>query len=219
MRTVTATRVTTRPASTTSVNVCSARRVTPPSSVDLLVASGSNLVPPVVGLDSGDAVAQVTGAGFEVEVHERVSDDDTAGIVIEMQPWPTTDQRLGSTVTLVVAASADSAPVRVADDTVTTPGSSSETIVVYLARRLRPVPVEERHERDGEELGMPTGWFPLDAVRTAILDGRLRNATLTVAVLAACGYDRVRHRGRPVDPAVVAREPLARIVCESSGRG
>lgn len=71
-------------------------------------------------------------------------------------------------------------------DVVTTPGSSSETIVVYLARRLRPVPVQERHERDGEELGMPIGWFPLDDVRTAILDGRLRNATLTVAVLAAC---------------------------------
>ena len=71
-------------------------------------------------------------------------------------------------------------------EVVTTPGSSSETIVVYLARGLREVPEGERHERDAEELGMPIRWFPLDAVREAILDGRLRNATLTIAVLASC---------------------------------
>ena len=71
-------------------------------------------------------------------------------------------------------------------EVVTTPGSSSETIVVYLARGLRHVPEAERHERDGEELDMPIGWFPLEEVREAILQGRLRNATLTIAVLAAC---------------------------------
>ena len=71
-------------------------------------------------------------------------------------------------------------------DVVTTPGSSSETIVVYVARGVRAVPTEERHERDGEERDMPIAWFALDEVRQAVLEGRLRNATLAVSVLAAC---------------------------------
>lgn len=68
----------------------------------------------------------------------------------------------------------------------TTPGSSSETIGIYLARDLSEVPAADRHDREGEELGMPLAWFPLDAVREAALAGRVRNMTLTVAVLAAC---------------------------------
>ncbi|MDO5503549.1 MAG: NUDIX hydrolase [Actinomycetia bacterium] len=68
----------------------------------------------------------------------------------------------------------------------TTPGSSSETIAIFLARDLRPVPEEERHERDGEELDMPRAFVPLDEVREAVLAGRLQNMTLAVAVLAAC---------------------------------
>lgn len=68
----------------------------------------------------------------------------------------------------------------------TTPGSSTETITIFLARGLRPVPLADRHAREGEELGMPIAWFPLDEVRDAVLAGRIRNATLAVAVLAAC---------------------------------
>lgn len=71
-------------------------------------------------------------------------------------------------------------------DVATTPGSSSETIAVFLARDLRPVPEAERHERDGEELDMPRAFVPLDEVREAVLAGRLQNMTLAVAVLAAC---------------------------------
>ena len=80
--------------------------------VDLVVADGTNLVPPVVGLAQGEAVAQVTGAGFEVEIEERQSDEE-GGLVLEVAPEASTSQRLGSTITLVVSASADSAPVRV----------------------------------------------------------------------------------------------------------
>lgn len=71
-------------------------------------------------------------------------------------------------------------------DVATTPGSSSETIIIFLARDLRPVPEDERHEREGEELGMPIAWFPLDEVRDAGLTGHIRNMTLIVGVLAAC---------------------------------
>jgi 8-oxo-dGDP phosphatase len=68
----------------------------------------------------------------------------------------------------------------------TTPGSSTETITIFLARDLSPVPHSERHDRDGEELDMPTAWFPLTEVREAVLAGRVRNATLGLGVLAAC---------------------------------
>lgn len=66
----------------------------------------------------------------------------------------------------------------------TTPGSSTETITIFLARDLRPVPETERHTREGEELGMPVARFPLEEVRDAVLSSRVRNATLAVAVLA-----------------------------------
>ena len=68
----------------------------------------------------------------------------------------------------------------------TTPGSSTERIAIFLARDLDPVPEAERHLREGEELGMPVARFPLDEVREAVLTSRIRNATLAVAVLAAC---------------------------------
>ncbi|NLJ54909.1 MAG: NUDIX hydrolase [Intrasporangiaceae bacterium] len=71
-------------------------------------------------------------------------------------------------------------------DVATTPGSSSETIAIFLARDLRPVPASELHERDGEELGMPRAFVPLDEVREAVLSGGLQNMTLAVAVLATC---------------------------------
>lgn len=68
----------------------------------------------------------------------------------------------------------------------TTPGSSSETIAIFLARDLRSVAESERHEREGEEHGMPRELVPLDEVRDAVLAGKLQNMTLAVAVLAAC---------------------------------
>ena len=35
------------------------------------------------------------------------------------------------------------------------PGGSSESLRIFLARDLRDVPDDERHQRDAEELGMP----------------------------------------------------------------
>ena len=51
---------------------------------------------------------------------------------------------------------------------------------------LSAVPESARHERDGEEQGMPRELVPLDEVRGAVLAGRLQNMTLAVGVLAAC---------------------------------
>ena len=65
------------------------------------------------------------------------------------------------------------------------PGGLDEALRVYLARDLAEVPRAERHQRDGEELGMPLAWVPLEQVRDAVLAGRVQNSTLAMAALAA----------------------------------
>ena len=71
-------------------------------------------------------------------------------------------------------------------DWVLSPGGTSEAFRCYLARDVTPVPLGERHTREGEEHEMPTAWFRLDEVRDAILAGRLNSPSLVVGVLAAC---------------------------------
>lgn len=71
-------------------------------------------------------------------------------------------------------------------------GGSSESVRVFLARDLRPVPEAERHHRDAEELGMPVRRVPLDEVVEAVLAGDVHNGTLMVSSLAAA---RLRERG------------------------
>ncbi|NLT53502.1 MAG: NUDIX hydrolase [Actinomycetales bacterium] len=65
------------------------------------------------------------------------------------------------------------------------PGGMDEAIRVYLARDVSPVPAGQRHTRDGEELGMPTRWVPLDELLDAVLAGRIHNPATVVGVLAA----------------------------------
>lgn len=65
------------------------------------------------------------------------------------------------------------------------PGGSDEAVRVYLARGLSPVPEEDRHSREAEELGMETRWVPLDEALDAVLEGRIHNPTTVVGVMAA----------------------------------
>ena len=67
----------------------------------------------------------------------------------------------------------------------TTPGGSDEAIRIYLARDLSDVPEDERHDREGEELGMPTAWVSLDEAHAAVLAGRLHNPSACLGILAA----------------------------------
>lgn len=81
-------------------------------------------------------------------------------------------------------------------------GASSESVRVYLARDLRPVPDDDLHERDGEELGMPVRRVPLDELAAAVLAGDVHNGTLMVSVLAAVrlredGWAGLRPAGEP----------------------
>jgi 8-oxo-dGDP phosphatase len=85
-------------------------------------------------------------------------------------------------------------------DYVSSPGGIDEALRIYLARDLSPVPHADRHTRDGEELGMPMRWVPLEQVRDAFLAGQVHNAALGIAALSALAS---RHQGwatlRPVD--------------------
>ncbi|WP_394551707.1 NUDIX domain-containing protein [Agromyces sp. MMS24-JH15] len=65
----------------------------------------------------------------------------------------------------------------------TTPGGSDETIRIYLARGLAEAP--QAFAREGEEADMEVRRVPLDECVDAVLEGRLRNGPLAVAVLAA----------------------------------
>lgn len=94
-------------------------------------------------------------------------------------------------------------------DYYSSPGGSSEALRIFLARDVHEVPVPERHQRDGEELGMPVRWVPLDEVRRAVLDGQIHNPSLLLAVLAASAMrDENWTALRPADaPWLPVRRP------------
>ncbi|MBW4033292.1 MAG: NUDIX hydrolase [Acidobacteria bacterium] len=64
----------------------------------------------------------------------------------------------------------------------TTPGGSSETLIIFTATGLVATPTFDRTEEEAEII---VRWAPLAEVVEAVLAGRLRNSILIVAVLAA----------------------------------
>ncbi|RNI18074.1 NUDIX domain-containing protein [Flexivirga caeni] len=76
-------------------------------------------------------------------------------------------------------------------DLFTSPGSSSENLRVFLARDVHSA-VAEGFVREGEEVGMPTGWVPLDDAVDAALAGRLHNS-ITISALLATSIARQRN--------------------------
>ena len=85
-------------------------------------------------------------------------------------------------------------------DLQTSPGFSNETIRMYLARELRPVPEADRHRRTDEEADLEIAWFDLDEAVAMILRGEITNSSTVAALLAAA---RAREDGwatlRPAD--------------------
>lgn len=63
------------------------------------------------------------------------------------------------------------------------PGGSDEVIHIFLARGVSAAPAG--YERSEEEAEIVVRWVPLDEAVAAVLDGRLRNGPLMIAVLAA----------------------------------
>ncbi|MEP6843715.1 MAG: NUDIX hydrolase [Pseudolysinimonas sp.] len=64
----------------------------------------------------------------------------------------------------------------------TSPGGSNETLHVFEARGLLPTQAFARTDEESEIL---VRWVPLDQVVDAVLEGRLSNSILIIAVLAA----------------------------------
>ena len=65
----------------------------------------------------------------------------------------------------------------------TSPGGSNETLRVYLARGITATATP--FDRFDEEAELETRWVPLDDVVQAVLERRVTNSILTIAVLAA----------------------------------
>lgn len=68
-------------------------------------------------------------------------------------------------------------------DFYSSPGGSNENIRVYLATGLSASPTP--YERVDEEANIVKRWVALDDIVAAVLDGRLKNSILALAVLAA----------------------------------
>jgi 8-oxo-dGDP phosphatase len=67
----------------------------------------------------------------------------------------------------------------------TSPGFSNETIRIFLARDLSPVPDDERHERTDEEADLEIAWFDLDEAVAMVLRGEITNAAAVGGLLSA----------------------------------
>ena len=63
-------------------------------------------------------------------------------------------------------------------------GGSSESVRVFLARDLTPVPVHLRHERTDEERDMEGRWVPVDQLVEAVMAGAVHASSAVVGAMA-----------------------------------
>lgn len=75
-------------------------------------------------------------------------------------------------------------------DATSSPGMTSETIRIYLARGVSEVPADERYFGHGEEAHMQVSWEPIDDLVAGIMAGRLHNPVMIMGVLAAASSRR-----------------------------
>jgi 8-oxo-dGTP pyrophosphatase MutT (NUDIX family) len=74
------------------------------------------------------------------------------------------------------------------------PGLSSERIEIYLASDLREVPDRGGFELEHEEADMTAHWVPVADLVEGVLDRRLTDGTLAIAVLAYAVLQRAAPR-------------------------
>ena len=67
----------------------------------------------------------------------------------------------------------------------TSPGFSNESIRIFLARQLSPVPEKDRHQRTDEEADLEIAWFDLDEAVGMVFRGEITNAAAVGGLLAA----------------------------------
>jgi 8-oxo-dGTP pyrophosphatase MutT (NUDIX family) len=80
-------------------------------------------------------------------------------------------------------------------DTYLSPGSSSERLLLYLARDV-VLADGDAHRGEGEEAGMETAWVPLDDLLEGVLARRFHNPSLSLGTLALVA---LRARGWAID--------------------
>ncbi|HEY6480044.1 MAG TPA: NUDIX hydrolase [Streptosporangiaceae bacterium] len=88
-------------------------------------------------------------------------------------------------------------------DFLTSPGSSTERVRVFLARGLTEVPAAERdYVPEYEEASLQVAWLPLDEAVRGFLAGDLHNGVAAVGILSAyaaikIGFGGLRETGAP----------------------
>ena len=92
-----------------------------------------------------------------------------------------------------------------------TPGGNNEVIRVYLARGIHAA--SEAFAREEEEADIEVRWVPIDEVVQGVLERRLRNAPLSIAVLAAVasradGYASLGDADQPLKRGSWLTRPL-----------
>ncbi|GGL25301.1 NUDIX hydrolase [Phycicoccus endophyticus] len=155
----------------------------------------------VLALDEQDRVVVIrqyrhpVGAfAWEIPAGLLDVDGEPAHVTAARELYEEADLRAGRWATLV--------------DHWSSPGGSSESLRIFLARDLEQVPDGERHERTGEELGMPQRRVPLEELVAGVLEGRLHSPTLVIAVLAAETMRRGGWSGlRPAEAPWPERSP------------
>ncbi len=70
-------------------------------------------------------------------------------------------------------------------DLFNSPGGSSESLRVFLARRVSQLPEGRWHTGEAEELDLPQEWVDLEDARELVLSGRIHNGTTVAGILAA----------------------------------
>lgn len=100
---------------------------------------------------------------------------------------------------------------RVLVDLFTSPGSSDETMRIYLARGLTAVAEDERYAAVDEEADMPVAWLPLDEAVAKILAGELHNPTTVAGVLAAAAARTTGYSGLRLPDAGAVPRPAREV--------
>jgi len=96
---------------------------------------------------------------------------------------PGEDPRAAAARELREEADLDAGTWNVLVDIFTSPGAISESIRIFLARDVYAA-TADGFVREGEEVGMPTGWLSLDDAVDAVVDGRLHNGPAVTGILA-----------------------------------
>ena len=82
-------------------------------------------------------------------------------------------------------------------DSCLTPGGSSESIRLYLARDFELVADDDRHERSEEEAGFKFRWASIDEALDAVSAGEITNSIAQLAILQVASILRAEAAGEP----------------------